>query len=120
MGVVKVVASKTGANREGLKASLNYIFRQDKSEKEYRAVTGPFEGDVEPKAVFDAFVKEQEQWDKTAGRTYAHYVLSWHKDEHITKQQALDKEIEKIKGAAIQNENSQNSPFSNNVLGSIK
>ena len=90
MGVVKVVASKTGANRQGLKASLNYIFRQDKSEKEYRAVTGPFEGDVEPKAVFDAFVKEQEQWDKTAGRTYAHYVLSWHKDEHITKQQALD------------------------------
>lgn len=90
MGVVKVVASKTGANRKGLKASLNYIFRQDKSEKEYRAVTGPYEGDIKPKAVFDAFVKEQEQWDKTAGRTYAHYVLSWHKDEHITKQQALD------------------------------
>ena len=91
MGVVKVIPSKSGATLKGLKASLNYIFRQDKSEEQYRAVTGPFEADkITPTNVYNAFVHEQELWHKTQGRTYAHYVLSWHKDEAITPDMALD------------------------------
>ena len=57
MGVVKVIPSKSGATLKGLKASLNYIFRQDKSEEQYRAVTGPFEADkITPTNVYNASI----------------------------------------------------------------
>ena len=33
---------------------------------------------------------EQNLWRKTSGRAYSHYILSWHKDEEITQEQALE------------------------------
>ena len=29
-------------------------------------------------------------WDKDSGRMYAHNIISWHKDEQITLEQALE------------------------------
>ena len=29
-------------------------------------------------------------WDKDTGRMYAHNIISWHKDEQITPDQALE------------------------------
>ena len=29
-------------------------------------------------------------WDKDSGKMYAHNIISWHKDEQITPEQALE------------------------------
>ena len=37
-------------------------------------------------------------WGKTGGRTYKHFVHSYHEDEHITPEQAHKNAIELAKG----------------------
>ena len=39
---------------------------------------------------FRAFLEEKKVWDKDSGRMYAHNIISWHKDEQITPDQALE------------------------------
>ena len=39
---------------------------------------------------FRAFLEEKKVWDKDSGRMYAHNIISWHKDEQITPEQALE------------------------------
>ena len=40
----------------------------------------------------------KELWGKTGGRTYKHFVHSYHEDEHITPEQAHKNAIELAKG----------------------
>ena len=35
-------------------------------------------------------LSEKKVWDKDSGRMYAHNIISWHKDEQITPEQALE------------------------------
>ena len=39
---------------------------------------------------YRTFLEEKKVWDKDSGRMYAHNVISWHKDEQITLEQALE------------------------------
>ena len=91
MAIVKVVAPKSGASQKALKNSLQYIFRQEKCQEKYRAVLGPYEYDeISASLVYQSFINEQKLWNKQNGRSYAHYIISWHQDEHITQGQALE------------------------------
>ena len=36
------------------------------------------------------FLEEKKIWEKDSGRMYAHNIISWHKDEHISLQEALE------------------------------
>ena len=40
--------------------------------------------------VYRTFLEEKKVWDKDSGRMYAHNIISWHKDEQITPEQALE------------------------------
>jgi len=40
-------------------------------------------------SVYRAFIDEKKQWDKDSGRMCAHNVISWHKDEKITPEEAF-------------------------------
>ena len=40
--------------------------------------------------VYRTFLEEKKMWDKDSGRMYAHNIISWHKDEQITPEQALE------------------------------
>ena len=52
----------------------------------------------EPDTVKDEMQATKELWGKTGGRTYKHFVHSYHEDEHITPEQAHKNAVELAKG----------------------
>ena len=40
--------------------------------------------------VYRTFLEEKKMWNKDTGRMYAHNIISWHKDEQITPEQAFE------------------------------
>ena len=90
MAVNKVISSKAKTH-SSMKACINYVLREDKTPDRLVAVTGPYDkDDINTQNVFDAFVEEKRNWDKDNGRMYMHSVLSFHRDEYITPEQALE------------------------------
>ena len=51
----------------------------------------------EPDTVKDEMQATKELWGKTGGRTYKHFVQSYHEDEHITPEQAHKNAVELAK-----------------------
>ena len=40
--------------------------------------------------VYRSFLEEKKLWNKDSGRMYAHNIISWHKDEKITPEEAYE------------------------------
>lgn len=90
MAVNKIITAKAKTH-SSMKACINYVLREDKTPDRLVAVTGPYDKeDINTQNVFDSFVEEKLNWDKDSGRMYMHSVLSFHKDEYITPEQALE------------------------------
>ena len=54
-------------------------------------VTGSYcHDEINYDLVYRTFLEEKKVWDKDSGRMYAHNIISWHKDEQITPEQALE------------------------------
>lgn len=65
--------------------------RVDKTTGELVAVIGPYELDaITYDGVYQSFLEEKRIWGKDSGRMYAHNIISWHEDEPITPEQALE------------------------------
>lgn len=65
--------------------------RVDKTRGELVAVIGPYEPDaITYDGVYQSFLEEKRIWGKDSGRMYAHNIISWHEDEPITPEQALE------------------------------
>ncbi len=70
---------------------IEYVLRTDKTERDLVGITGPFAADeINYDTVYQSFLEEKKMWNKDSGRMYAHNVISWHKDEDISLQQARD------------------------------
>jgi len=70
---------------------IEYVTRVDKTRGELVAVIGPYEQDVITyDGVYQSFLEEKRIWGKDSGRMYAHNIISWHEDEPITPEQALE------------------------------
>ena len=78
MAVIKAVSSKAGIGQ-----ALDYVTKEEKTED--KLVSGLH---CEPDTVKDEMQATKEPWEKTGGRTYKHFVQSYHKDEKITPEQA--------------------------------
>lgn len=87
MAVIKAVSSKAGIGQ-----ALDYVTKEEKTED--KLVSGLH---CEPDTVKDEMQATKELWGKTGGRTYKHFVHSYHEDEHITPEQAHKNAIE-LKG----------------------
>ena len=74
MAVIKAVSSKAGIGQ-----ALDYVTKEEKTED--KLVSGLH---CEPDTVKDEMAATKELWGKTGGRTYKHFVQSYHEDEHIT------------------------------------
>lgn len=85
MAVIKAVSSKAGIGQ-----ALDYVTKEEKTED--KLVSGLH---CEPDTVKDEMQATKELWGKTGGRTYKHFVHSYHEDEHITPE--LKKQNEKLK-----------------------
>lgn len=68
---------------------IEYVLREDKTNQGLVYVTGPFSADeITYDSVYQSFLEEKKLWGKDSGRMYAHNIISWHKEENITLQQA--------------------------------
>ena len=84
MAVIKAVSSKAGIGQ-----ALDYVTKEEKTED--KLVSGLH---CEPDTVKDEMQATKELWGKTGGRTYKHFVHSYHEDEHITPEQAHKNAVE--------------------------
>lgn len=84
MAVIKAVSSKAGIGQ-----ALDYVTKEEKTEE--KLVSGLH---CEADTVKDEMQATKELWGKTGGRTYKHFVQSYHEDEHITPEQAHKNAIE--------------------------
>ena len=70
---------------------IEYVTRVDKTRGELVEIIGPYEPDVITyDEVYQSFLEEKRIWGKDSGRMYAHNIISWHEDETITPEQALE------------------------------
>ena len=90
MAINKTINKRT--NTHGvMRNCIEYVLRQDKTSELLTYVTGPYcRDEIKYDLVFRTFLEEKKMWDKDSGRMYAHNIISWHKDEQITPEQALE------------------------------
>lgn len=79
MAVIKAVSSKAGIGQ-----ALDYVTKEEKTED--KLVSGLH---CEPDTVKDEMQATKELWGKTGGRTYKHFVHSYHEDEDYADTMSL-------------------------------
>lgn len=90
MAVTKMIGHK-GKSPNGMKQCIKYCLQESKVKQGYCAVTGPYQYEtITTENVFKSFIEEKELWGKTTGRQYMHSVISFHKDDSITPEMALE------------------------------
>ena len=78
MATIKSVSSKCPVG-----GIINYVTKEEKTEEQL--ISGK---DCSPETAKDEMEATKKLWGKTGGRTYKHFVQSFHKDENITPQEA--------------------------------
>lgn len=91
MAIYKSVNSKSALSTHGgMKNCLNYIMNPQKTDSDHCYVIGAYSGDpMDTSEIYNNFIKTKKQYHADNGRQYAHSVISFHKDEIITPEQAL-------------------------------
>jgi len=90
MAINKTINKRTNTHG-AMRNCIEYVLRQDKTSELLTYVTGPYcHDEINYDLVYRTFLEEKKVWDKDSGRMYAHNIISWHKDEQITSEQALE------------------------------
>ena len=90
MAINKTINKRTNTHG-AMRNCIEYVLRQDKTGKLLTYITGPYcHDEINYDLVYRTFLEEKKMWDKDSGRMYAHNIISWHKDEQITLEQALE------------------------------
>ena len=90
MAVNKTINKRTNSHG-AMRNCIEYVLRQDKTSELLTYVTGPYcHDEINYDLVYRTFLEEKKMWDKDSGRMYAHNIISWHKDEQITPEQAFE------------------------------
>ena len=90
MAVNKTINKRTNTHG-AMRNCIEYVLRPDKTSELLTYVTGPYRHDeINYDLVYRTFLEEKKMWDKDTGRMYAHNIISWHKDEQITPEQAFE------------------------------
>ena len=90
MAVNKTINKRTNTHG-AMRNCIEYVLRQDKTSELLTYITGPYcHNEINYDLVYRTFLEEKKMWDKDSGRMYAHNIISWHKDEQITPEQALE------------------------------
>ena len=87
MATVKAVSSKCGIG-----GIIDYVTKEEKTESKLL-----YGHNCSVDTVKDEMQATKEAWGKTGGRTYKHFVISFHKDEKVTPQKAYEMGIEFVK-----------------------
>ncbi len=69
---------------------IEYVLKPGKTDTSLTYMTGPAPDELNWNNVYNAFMEEKKIWNKLGGRLYNHNVISFHKDENITPEEALE------------------------------
>ena len=90
MAVNKTINKRTNSHG-AMRNCIEYVLRPDKTSELLTYVTGPYcHNEINYDLVYRTFLEEKKMWNKDTGRMYAHNIISWHKDEQITPEQAFE------------------------------
>ena len=90
MAVNKTINKRTNTHG-AMRNCIEYVLRQDKTSELLTYITGPYcYNEINYDLVYRTFLEEKKMWNKDTGRMYAHNIISWHKDEQITPEQAFE------------------------------
>ena len=90
MAINKTINKRTNTHG-AMRNCIEYVLRQDKTNELFTCVTGPYcHNEINYDLVYRTFLEEKKMWNKDTGRMYAHNIISWHKDEQITPEQAFE------------------------------
>ena len=91
MAIYKQINSKGAlSTHSGLKNCLKYILNSGKTDIEHTYVKGTYNGKAtDAEEIYRSFIQTKRRYNADKGRQYAHSVISFHKDEIITPEQAL-------------------------------
>ena len=90
MAINKTINKRTNTHG-AMRNCIEYVLRQDKTGKLLTYITGPYcHDEINYDLVYRTFLEEKKMWNKDTGRMYVHNIISWHKDEQITSEQALE------------------------------
>lgn len=90
MAINKTI-NKSTKSHGAMRNCIEYVTRVDKTRGELVEIIGPYELDsITYHGVYQSFLEEKRIWGKDSGRMYAHNIISWHEDEPITPEQALE------------------------------
>ena len=90
MAINKTINKRTNTHG-AMRNCIEYVLRQDKTGELLTYVTGPYcHDEINYDLVYRTFLEEKKMWNKDTGRMYVHNIISWHKDEQITSEQALE------------------------------
>lgn len=90
MAINKTV-NKSTKTHGAMRNCIEYVLKESKVNENLIYVSGPFSADkITYDTVYRSFLDEKKLWDKDSGRMYAHNIISWHKDETITPEQAFE------------------------------
>lgn len=90
MAINKTI-NKSTKTHGAMRNCMEYVLRESKINSSLVYVSGPFEAEeITYDTVYRSFLEEKKLWNKDSGRMYAHNIISWHKDEEITPEEAYD------------------------------
>ena len=89
MAINKTV-NKSSKSHGAMRNCIEYVLREQKTTDGYVYMTGPAPDTLTWDSVYNAFLEEKKIWNKDNGRMYSHNIISFHKDEAITHEEALD------------------------------
>ena len=89
MAINKTVNGRNDSHG-ALRNVINYVLQDYKIKDGLVCVSGPFDYDtIDRDKVYQSFIDEKKLWGKDSGRMYSHQIISFHRDEYITPEQAL-------------------------------
>lgn len=89
MAINKTI-NKSTKSHGAMRNCIEYVLKESKITNKCVYMTGPSPENLSWDTVYQSFLAEKRLWHKDSGRMYAHNIISFHKDEAITPEQALD------------------------------
>ena len=92
MAIVKAI-NGSKSSHGAMRNVIEYVLRDDKTDHDTLCyVSGPWDDSqkINYDSVYRSFLNEKKMWDKDSGRMYLHTVLSFHENEKISPEQALE------------------------------
>lgn len=87
---INKTSNKSTLTHGAMRNCIEYVLKDEKITDRLIYMTGPAPDQINWDSVYQAFLEEKKIWNKDIGRMYNHNIISFHKDEPITPEQALE------------------------------